>query len=273
MKKLILASASLLVLAAAQPAASADLKAPVFVDPWSWSGGYIGANMGYSWGRSNTTMNVSNSTTGALLFPGDASLQMNDVIGGGQIGANWQSGIWVVGVEADIQTTAERGRTTTACTAGACNTSGALPGAARIASATFEQRMTWFGTARGRLGYTPTQPILAYVTGGLAYGHLEELGSVTGFTATGGATTAAISGAQTKVGWTVGAGVEGRINAAWTVKLEYLYVDLGSVSTTATLPANAPPLTTTFNSRFTDNIVRVGVNYKFDYAGGLLRAY
>jgi outer membrane immunogenic protein len=273
MKKLILASASLLALAAAQPAASADLKAPVFVDPWSWSGGYIGVNMGYGWGQSNTSMNVTNSATGALLFPGDVSLRMNDIFGGGQIGANWQSGAWVVGVEADIQATNERSQTTTTCPAGVCNTAGALPAAARLASATFEQRLTWFGTARGRVGFTPTQPILAYATGGLAYGHLEELGSVTGFTAAGVATTAAISGAQTKVGWTVGAGVEGRINAAWTVKLEYLYLDLGSVSTTATLPANAPPLTAAFNSRFTDNVVRVGVNYKFDYAGSLPPAY
>jgi outer membrane immunogenic protein len=273
MKKLILAGASLLVLAAMKPAAAADLKAPPFVDRWSWSGGYIGVNLGYSWGRSNTTMNISNSTSNALLFTGDASLRMNDFGGGGQIGANWQSGTWVFGIETDVQGTAERNRTTSDCTAALCNIAAALPAVARVASATFEQRLTWFGTVRGRLGITPIQPVLAYVTGGLAYGHLETLGSITGFTDAGAATTSGISVSQTKVGWTVGTGVEARLNPAWTVKLEYLYMDLGSVSTAAGLPANAPPLTATFNSRFTDNIVRVGVNYKFDYAGAVPGAY
>jgi hypothetical protein len=56
------------------------------------------------------------------------------------------------------------------------------------------------------------------------------------------------------VEWTVGAGIEGRINAAYAVKLEYLYIDLCSIPVFAALPANAPPLTAAFNSYFTDNL-------------------
>jgi outer membrane immunogenic protein len=62
------------------------------------------------------------------------------------------------------------------------------------------------------------------------------------------------------VGWTVGAGIEGAIGGNWTAKLEYLYVDLGRVSGSFTLPPTTVP---SFSSRITDNILRVGVNYRF----------
>jgi outer membrane immunogenic protein len=68
----------------------------------------------------------------------------------------------------------------------------------------------------------------------------------------------------TKAGWALGAGAEVRLGGNWTGKIEYLYLDFGKVSTTASLPTNSTPLGINFNSRVTDHIVRVGVNYKFD---------
>src|SRR5262249_51160878 len=145
-------------------------KAPP--DLWTWSGGYLGPNMGYSWGRSDTTANFVNGTTNGQLFSVNGRIPANDFSGGGQLGANWQQGTWVYGVEADLQGTAERARTAFDCPAGVC-----AP-LTRGASANFNQRLTWFGTVRGRLGMTPIEHIFVYATGGLAYGRIETLGSV-----------------------------------------------------------------------------------------------
>jgi outer membrane immunogenic protein len=68
------------------------------------------------------------------------------------------------------------------------------------------------------------------------------------------------------VGWTVGAGVEGVISGNWTAKLEYLYIDLGNVSGSFATPLIAPSgafATSSYSSHITDNIVRVGINYRF----------
>jgi opacity protein-like surface antigen len=68
----------------------------------------------------------------------------------------------------------------------------------------------------------------------------------------------------TKAGWALGAGAEVRLGGNGTGKIEYLYLEFGKVSTTASLPTNSTPPGINFNSRITDDIVRVGINYKFD---------
>ena len=133
---------------------------------------------------------------------------------------------------------------------------------------TANYKLDWFGTARGRVGFLATDRVLLYATGGLAYGHF-----------TANAPLVPLSWGATRAGWTVGAGAEAAIDRNWSVKLEYLYMDLGNVggsgatATTVTNALNTPGLgfntvtTTTlasaFNTRFTDNIVRVGVNYRW----------
>src|SRR3954453_8925409 len=72
-----------------------------------------------------------------------------------------------------------------------------------------------------------------------------------------------------KAGWTAGAGIEGRLFGNVTGKIEYLYMDFGSISTSVTNPFNATPVTLSSNSRMTDNIMRVGLNYKLDPARGV----
>jgi outer membrane immunogenic protein len=76
----------------------------------------------------------------------------------------------------------------------------------------------------------------------------------------------------TKVGWAIGAGAEVRLSGNWTGKIEYLYLDFGNVSTSASLPANLTPLAVDFNSHVTESIVRVGLNYKFDPLGAVYDA-
>jgi opacity protein-like surface antigen len=80
------------------------------------------------------------------------------------------------------------------------------------------------------------------------------------------ATTSFVS-RTTKAGFAVGAGAEVRLAGNWTGKVEYLYLDFGRVSTAATNPSNSTPLAVNFDSRVTDHIVRVGLNYKFDPTG------
>jgi outer membrane immunogenic protein len=104
------------------------------------------------------------------------------------------------------------------------------------------------------------------VTGGVAVGEVMTAGTVFGFDGEGNPVNTIVSSHNTKAGWTVGGGIEGRLAGNWTAKIEYLYLDLGTVTT---IPAPAPSSTTAaaFNSRVIDNILRVGVNYKFDPDG------
>ncbi len=275
MRKILAAGIGVLALAAAmQPAAAADLprKAPVYkappvyVDPWSWTGVYVGLNAGYSWGRSNT--DAAFTTGAAVLFAANNSFNLNGWLGGGQIGANWQTGNWVLGIEADIQATGQKGGFDFVCPTGICaapfGVIALFPGGPVTAS--LNQKLQWFGTVRGRAGVTVTPTVLAYVTGGLAYGELKSDLLVSGTNA-GVAASAAFSSSTTKAGWTVGAGLEGRLGGNWTAKIEYLYVDLGSVAVgpfvTPIVAIGGAPLAVNLNSRITDNILRVGVNYKF----------
>ncbi len=274
MKKIVSAGIGLLTLTGAAAAADLPVKAPVYkapppiVDPWTWTGVYVGVNVGYSWGRSNTTANFTNATTGALLYTTNNSFNMNGAVGGGQIGANWQSGFWVLGIEADIQGSGQKGGFDFVCPSGICaapfGVIALFPGGPVTDS--LSQKLAWFGTVRGRIGATVTPSVLAYVTGGLAYGEVKSDLIVSGTNAAVPA-SAAFSSSTTKAGWTVGAGLEGRLSGNWTAKIEYLYVDLGTVAVgpfvTPIIALGGGFLATNLSSRITDNIVRVGVNYKF----------
>jgi outer membrane immunogenic protein len=221
--------------------------------------------------------------------------------GGGQIGYKFQfSPRWVLGLEADIQGSGERGSgrfadpfSTQICTGIVivepgqppfCGTRSPANGAAVTA---YDAKIGWFGTVRGILGVLITDHVLLYGTAGLAYGRVELSGntSVTGsvpptaFITPGGSV---FSESKTNVGIAFGGGFEGKCSyllpAGWTWKVEYLYVDLGSLDTVAPFPGGPVvgvgigPFTTPFSgaitthTRFTDNIVRVGLNYKFGYA-------
>ena len=124
----------------------------------------------------------------------------------------------------------------------------------------YAQKLPWFGTARARIGFTPLDRWLVYATGGLAYGEITTDASVT----VAGAGTSAASFSQTRVGWTAGAGVEAALGGGWTAKVEYLHLDFGSFSNTY-LALNLGRAFTGFiagSSHVTDEIVRVGVNYR-----------
>ena len=290
MKRTLIASAAFASLLVATSASAADLpvytKAPAVAVVYDWTGYYIGTNIGYSFGRGSTdgnvtgTQNVSTArgatpltsvTTALPTLPLSGRADVNGFIGGGQLGYNWQRGTWLFGLESDIQFSNERG-SSDVCTVAGCP----------VGSTVFtrDYKLDWFGTVRGRVGFLPAERILLYATGGLAYG---------GFS--GASTTLPLdigTWSSTRAGWTVGAGAEAALGNNWSVKFEYLYMDLGHVggssatSTTVTTAANTPTqgVTTTtttnlaylFNTKFTDNIVRVGLNYKFG-GGSILARY
>jgi outer membrane immunogenic protein len=273
----VCALAGITAASAADMAPRMYTKAPVpAAIVYDWTGFYIGGNVGYSWGRASTdgdlagTQNVSVfrtagptlvSSTDTVLatVPLTGRANVNGVIGGGQAGYNWQRGTWLFGLEADIQGSDERGSADVCIVAGCAIGTGIL---------TANYKLDWFGTARGRVGFLPTERVLIYATGGLAFGEVSAT-----------APLIPLSWGSTRAGWTVGAGAEAAIDNNWSVKLEYLYMDLrtigssGASATTVTNALNTPrtgfntvtttTLTSVFNTRFTDNILRVGVNYRF----------
>jgi outer membrane immunogenic protein len=223
MKRFILtACAGLLAAAVAMPSFAADLprpayKNPVYVAPFSWTGFYVGINGGYGFGKSNWT-NTLGST-------GDFNIKGGLV--GGTLGYNLQTGVWVWGIEGDLDASWIKGSADTACGTGNCET-----------------KNSWLGTARGRVGYAWDR-WLPYLTGGAAFGNIKMTPG------TGPSET------KTQIGWTLGAGVEYAFMGPWSAKLEYLYADLGK----ATCDAVTCGLNT--DVRFKANIIKLGVNYRF----------
>jgi outer membrane immunogenic protein len=184
--------------------------------------------------------------------PGFASSNLAEpsgFIGGGQIGYNWQfSPIFVAGIEADIQGADEKERNTLTQ-----NFNISFPSTSVFASATgstvldYQTKIDWFGTVRGRIGYLfGDGAVMTYLTGGLAYGRvgIDGTSTVSG-TVHAEATippfsmTRAIGHSQVNTGWTIGSGTEGKLLIpGWTYKIEYLYVDLGSLDDNDPPPAD-----------------------------------
>jgi outer membrane immunogenic protein len=126
--------------------------------------------------------------------------------------------------------------------------------------ATNTEKLPWLGTARARVGVTPSDRWLVYVTGGLAYGEVQsDVTLMTGGTALG-ATANSI-----RLGWAAGGGIEAALWEQWTAKLEYLYVDLSTINNSFAGTAPFAPITT--STHVTDSIIRIGINRRFDGLG------
>ena len=149
------------------------------------------------------------------------------LLAGATIGYNFQTGTWVWGVEGDFDYSGMKG--TADCAVGV----------------TCETKNSWLGTARARLGYAGWNNWLPYITGGLAVGDIKATNS------------ARTSANKTKMGWAIGGGLEYAMMTNWSVKLEYLYVDLGKFD--CGIACGATP----DNVSFKANLVRAGINYRF----------
>jgi outer membrane immunogenic protein len=198
--------------------------------PFNWTGPYIGINGGYSFGGSNWSDSVTGSSSGTFGTSG--------FLFGGTVGANYQIGGFVFGVEADGDWADAGGFgtfTATSLCAGGCVTSN-----------------NWLATVRGRAGYAFDR-LLVYGTAGAAFGDVRANFS-----------NRSVNNA-TEPGWTAGGGVEFTFAANWTAKAEYLFVDLanGSCATDCAIQnANGPALIPNVAVKFNESLVRAGINYR-----------
>jgi outer membrane immunogenic protein len=301
MNKLPVAAGLALALVAGS-ALAADLPSrkapPAYIPPppvFSWTGLYGGVNIGYGFGNGDPMtggqLAAQNNPAGffapVATFDGpiglwNVPLNLNGVLGGGQVGYNYQFNPYIVlGFETDIQAADLRARQNIVS-----GYASPFWGVGSTGFATANQYVDWFGTARGRVGLTlPSYPnLMIYGTGGLAYGGVEYNHTYTrtdnfSFGLKGPwVSQASASTSQTRVGWTAGGGVEWTPMAfpAWSLKLEYLYTDLGRVtqigggvgSLGAGLPLGAVLSNTSINTTaFRWHTVRAGVNWHFNPFG------
>jgi outer membrane immunogenic protein len=213
----------------------------------------------YGWGNGDTSFTpLPTATTFINLAPTTLSPDPSGVVGGVQLGYNWQVNQWLFGVEADFQGSGIDGNTTQSPIIQNNGTPFATSGQLSAG-----ERIDWFGTARGRLGWA-AGPWLIYATGGLAYGHVNYSAN-TDFIFGGCAACVQYPTdfSKIKAGWTAGAGFEWAFAPKWSAKFEYLYVDLGTESATVNpTPAN-PPFQVAYEWKTIVNIVRLGINYHF----------
>jgi outer membrane immunogenic protein len=233
-------------------------KAPVLQAP-TWTGFYVGANAGYGFGNQSVNATGDSATGGqaainAGAIPATLASRPSGFVGGGQIGFNYQINQIVLGIEADGQGADIRDHQTVTTNVAALNFLQFTTDA--------QQKVDFFGTVRGRVGFTPISPLLVYATGGLAYGDVAISGSVTNPGCVGFCGSTSSSSLQT--GWTAGGGFEYAFTPNWSGKVEYLYYDLGTLSQRIIDPRFAGAFIDQ-TVAFKGNIVRAGVNYKFNW--------
>jgi outer membrane immunogenic protein len=139
-----------------------------------------------------------------------------------------------------------------------------FPGTVFSTSFSNEERIRDIATARARLGWT-YNCWLWYVTAGGAWAKIDsDYNRFSPFTAL----PLSASFSTTRSGWTVGGGVETQFAGNWSAKLEYLYVDLGTLTNSVTVnPFDRVFVTATESTKIHENIVRVGLNYRFGGGG------
>ncbi|MCI0598691.1 MAG: outer membrane beta-barrel protein [Beijerinckiaceae bacterium] len=296
LRRILFATAGAVALSGAALAADLPTRAPppVYLPPppvYLWSGFYAGLNAGGTWSNNNSFtvatapgfINLGAISPLGFAHAIAAANGMNGVlgtsnagfIGGGQIGYNLQFGInWLAGLEADIQGVAggSGGSSLTVQTVGP-----GFPANPVVTTISASRRIEYLGTVRGRLGFLWTPTFLIYGTGGLAYGGTTATASIFGAEVPPAgpnngfwASTGTVSG--TRIGWTAGGGIEWMFLPNWSVKVEYLYYDIGRPTFSAGVPFQVFPPATPFwahfpaaSTRFNGNIVRAGINYHFNW--------
>jgi len=254
----------LIGLGALQAASAADMptkasNVPPSFAAHNWSGCYIGGDIG--WIGSRDRFDTYPSGLVAPFNPGpnnhSYSGSGSSAIGGVLVGCNWTATPnWVFGVEADISASGLKNNT------GAdygliLQTTPPTPWTAH--NETVSSELPWLATFRGRLGYAWDDTLL-FATGGLAVGQVKASLNYFSF---GNDFTNAGSTTTTRTGWTVGGGIEHALDSHWSVKAEYLYVDLGTLSFDSPNVVGAPGTAWGTSVKVRENIAKVGVNYKF----------
>jgi outer membrane immunogenic protein len=252
-----LASAAMLLspLAAHSADVAVNAPPPPPVPVFSWTGFYIGANIGGAWANPNrwtdtlllTNFNNNNNNNGVF-------------IGGAQVGGNYQIGSFVIGGEWDFDWASNNNNN---------NTGVVIPG---VGNVVVTSNNRWITTVAARFGWAIDRWLVYGKAGGSWGGNnnLTVTNLTTGVSFTCNSARAPLTaftscGNNSAGGWLVGAGFEYAFTNNWTVKFEYDYLGLGS--RTLFIPATAPLLagdTFTSNNRNVQ-MVKVGVNYLFNW--------
>jgi outer membrane immunogenic protein len=245
--------AAIIAVAAVRSARAADLpvKAPA-PEPvaYNWSGCYLGIEGGGNWGRSSETDAISPGNPALVGLPVTGDFNLRGALFGGTLGCNYQVGTWVFGVENDFSWT---------------NKSGSANDVPPFTTTAVNQLSEkWIDTLRGRIGIAWDRALF-YGTGGAAFANttLSVCGQVL-----------CVNDSQTRPGWVAGIGVEYALWQSLSVKIEYLHADFGS-----RLYVDPPVVTprggtfVTRDVRLTDDIVRAGLNWRFNWGGPIVARY
>ena len=236
-----------------------------------WTGIYFGVNAGYGWaqGSSNTVFGGGAANT-ALLIPAGAttpfglgatelggtsllgSSSPRGGIAGGQVGFNWQAGMVVFGAEFDAQWSGQSNAVSLICTP-------PIPGC----TATEAVKIRSLTTGRARIGLA-FDWLMPYVTaGGVLVNARDDL-----TVNVGGASANFQPLSNTTLGWTAGAGVDVALSSNWSARFEYLHIRANGITSSVLIPGFLGNGTASETASYRDNIVRVGLNYRFGPRGG-----
>src|SRR5271165_2851018 len=246
LRRILLASVGAVALAGTAVAADLPPPAPppVYVPPvpiFTWTGVYVGAQIGYAWGNQNVNLG---DNFGAFAT---ASNSANGAIGGAHVGYNLQLNQFVLGLEGDVDGSSL-----------SKSTSGVIFPLGIATFATYNSNADVQGSIRGRVGYA-FERVLLYATGGVAF-----LGTNANLT-TGFPFFSYDAVSNTLVGWTVGGGLEYAVTNNWSIRAEYRYADFGQ-STVYPTSFAVNDFGAFINRHVTENRVQVGFSYKFDLA-------
>jgi outer membrane immunogenic protein len=264
--------------AADLPLKAAPMPAPVPV--FSWTGFYIGGNVGGGWSPNNGGSDfgplfppfavLPPLTPVFTVIPGQLATlagtgNTSGVIGGGQIGYNWQVKQFVFGLEADADATGLHGSS-----ASATRSFGPpiLPVTVTQTVAVNFGNIDWMASFRGRAGLAVDRALF-YVTGGAAVagfgGSSTTVVNGPGIGLPAGTFTATNGGSSTRWGWTAGAGIEWAFNQNWSVAGEYRHTDFGNGHSSFNIPDGLGGIfaTGTGSSRLTVDQATARLNYRF----------
>jgi outer membrane immunogenic protein len=239
-----------------------QLSYPGRLLPVEWTGLYFGANAGYGWAKGSSHTIFTGALTGGTTTLGGlgaTELSGTDVFGssnptgaiaGGQIGFNWQTGMAVIGAEADGQWSGQQTTTPFLCTP--------------TCTATSTTKIKSLATGRVRVGLA-FDSLLPYATAGAALVNAEDNLTLTA----GGLTGAFQSQSATSLGWTAGAGVDVALSSNWSARLEYLHIEANGLKhADVRIPGILGAGAATESASYRDDILRFGVNYRFGPRGG-----
>ncbi len=262
MTKFAFTAASLLALTLATGASAADLPrksvAPAFapVPAFSWTGFYLGVNGGYSATQFDRSAAMNPAFVGgpplvnATNTLGTRSIKADGFTGGVQGGYNYQINSFVVGLEGDFNFVDAKK---------SISPEGFTPGFLVLSSTS---KVEWLATIRGRLGLAFDR-FLVYGTGGVAFASVKVTDQID-FRPNGAPSLGAPgASSNTRTGYALGGGVEYAFTNNWTVKAEYLYVDLGKTNYSHGAVTGVPTSNVELSNKTKLNIARIGVNYKF----------